>query len=178
MLLKTSTAATGGKVIKVGLCTQIVFFGFFILTSILFHVRMSRSIALNKHQILHDVPWKRHQGVLYFGSVLIFVRSVFRLIEYSVSYDTTLYKHEWWCYVFDATLMTLTMLAFDLVHPGQIKSVLRDMKHNEQRPEAKVLLSSYPAPPYPAPNHPAVSYPTAYDPAKPYPATAYEPTNV
>jgi RTA1 like protein. len=42
MLVKASTAAKGGNVIKVGLIVQIVFFGVFIITSIIFHVKLEK----------------------------------------------------------------------------------------------------------------------------------------
>ncbi|KAJ5800131.1 uncharacterized protein N7518_002199 [Penicillium psychrosexuale] len=126
MLVKASTAEKGGNVIKVGLIIQIIFFGLFIITSIIFHVKLVK----NRSRVLqqHEVPWKRHQTVLYIGSLLIFVRSIFRYIEYNQGSSGTLLQHEFWSYIFDAALMVLVMAAFNVVHPAEISRLMEGRK--------------------------------------------------
>ncbi|OQE04213.1 hypothetical protein PENSOL_c001G00621 [Penicillium solitum] len=126
MLVKASTAAKGGNVIKVGLIIQIVFFGVFIITSIIFHVKLEK----NGSRVLQQrvVPWKKHQTVLYIGSLLIFVRSIFRYIEYNEGSSGTLLQHEFWSYIFDAALMLLVMAAFNVIHPAEISSLMKERK--------------------------------------------------
>lgn len=126
MLVKASTAAKGGNVIKVGLIIQIIFFGVFIITSIIFHVKLEK----NGSRVLQQrvVPWKKHQTVLYIGSLLIFVRSIFRYIEYNEGSSGTLLQHEFWSYIFDAALMLLVMAAFNVIHPAEISSLVKERK--------------------------------------------------
>ncbi|KAG0161249.1 hypothetical protein PDIDSM_8783 [Penicillium digitatum] len=118
MLVRASTAAKGGKMIKVGLIIQIVFFGIFIITSVIFHVKLGRNGSRVLQQ--QEVPWQKHQTVLNTSSLLIFVRSIFRYIEYNEGRSGALLQHELWSYMFDATLMLLVMAAFNVVHPAEI----------------------------------------------------------
>ncbi|KAJ5399886.1 hypothetical protein N7465_010375 [Penicillium sp. CMV-2018d] len=129
MLVKANTAANGGNVIKVGLIIQIVFFGVFIITSIIFHVKLEK----NGSRVLQQraVPWKKHQTVLYVSSLLIFVRSIFRYIEYNEGSSGTLLQQESWTYIFDAALMLLVMVAFNVIHPAEISRLMKERKGGE-----------------------------------------------
>ncbi|KAJ5885024.1 hypothetical protein N7495_009534 [Penicillium taxi] len=120
MLVKVSTANNGGNIIKIGLIIQIVFFALFVVTSIIFHVRMNRNGASYQHFF----PLRKHQLVLYFGSGLIFVRCIFRLIEYEAGDGSTLLQHEYYSYIFDAALMVLVMMTFSLVYPNEIGQMI------------------------------------------------------
>lgn len=55
------------------------------------------------------------------------IRSVFRIAEYVQDQDGSLLKTETYLYVFDATLMFLTMVLFNIFHPSKIisKEVLK-----------------------------------------------------
>ncbi|KGO75493.1 RTA-like protein [Penicillium italicum] len=130
MLVKVSTAEKGGNVIKVGLIIQIIFFGVFIITSIIFHVKLEKNGSRVLQQ--QDVPWKKHQTVLYFGSLLIFARSIFRYIEYNQGSGGELLQKEFWSYVFDAALMVLVMTAFNVVHPAEISRLMKERKNGHE----------------------------------------------
>lgn len=111
----------GEKIITTGLFAQIVFFGFFIVVAIIFQVRFTR------HQAASDLrlaKWKKHMYTLYIGSLLIMVRSIFRVVEYLMGNNGFLLRHEYLVYIFDATLMFLVMLLFLWVHPRQLRSSL------------------------------------------------------
>ncbi|KAK1532953.1 RTA1 [Colletotrichum costaricense] len=100
----------GEKIIIVGLLVQIVVFGFFIITTILFHHRISRkptSVAIEG-----IVPWRRYLWVLYSTSLIILVRSVFRVIEYLQGNRGYLISHEIFLYIFDTLLMVAVMAIF------------------------------------------------------------------
>ncbi|KAJ5265828.1 hypothetical protein N7524_006846 [Penicillium chrysogenum] len=126
MLVKASTAEKGGNVIKVGLIIQIIFFGIFIITSIVFHVKLVRNGSRVLQQ--RQVPWKKHQIALYIGSLLIFVRSIFRYIEYNQGNSGILLQHEFYSYIFDAALMLLVMVVFNVVHPAEISKLMEERK--------------------------------------------------
>ncbi|OQE32489.1 hypothetical protein PENFLA_c001G10509 [Penicillium flavigenum] len=126
MLVKASTAEKGGNVIKVGLIIQIIFFGLFIITSIVFHVKLVKNGSRVLQQ--RQVPWKKHQTALYIGSLLIFVRCIFRYIEYNQGNSGTLLQHEFYSYIFDAALMLLVMVAFNVVHPSEISKLMEERK--------------------------------------------------
>lgn len=147
MLVKAKTAETGEKIVKIGLVVQIIFFALFIIVSILFHVRLARGGA----RYAHVVHWRKHQVALYASSVLVFVRSIFRFIEYQAGSDGPLLQHEYWTYIFDAFLVLVAMLVFNVAHPGEIGEVLRERRHKnagkgEHEDEVEFLSQSAPTP--------------------------------
>ncbi|KAL6825832.1 RTA1 like domain-containing protein [Trichoderma sp. SZMC 28015] len=109
----------GEKIIIAGLFAQIAFFGFFIVVAITFQVRFTRHQGVLS---LRLAKWKKHMHALYVGSLLIMVRSIFRVVEYLMGNNGFLLRHEYLLYIFDATLMFLVMILFLWVHPSQLKS--------------------------------------------------------
>ncbi|KAF2108842.1 RTA1 like protein-domain-containing protein [Lophiotrema nucula] len=144
-----SAMHTGEKLIIAGLFIQLFWFGFFILVAGVFHFRLTRndpsklptSFALGRSRntsirrltgssmapmspsnslSIDELPWRRHIYALYIASVLIMVRSVFRVIEYLMGNNGYLLKHEVFLYIFDATLMFFVMALFNWIHPSQV----------------------------------------------------------
>ncbi|KAF4445454.1 hypothetical protein F53441_10796 [Fusarium austroafricanum] len=97
----------GEKIIIAGLFVQIVVFGFFVLTSVLFHYRLLKCPTIESSR--GHVPWARYLYVLYASSFLILVRSIFRVVEYLQGNKGYLISHEVFLYIFDAVLMALVM---------------------------------------------------------------------
>lgn len=113
----------GNWIVIGGLAVQLIFFGFFIAVISVFWIRMRRNPTAQSK--LLTVPWSKHLFVLFSASVLIMVRSVFRLIEYVQGQNGYLLKHELYLYVFDAALMFATLLIFNIIHPTQISAVAK-----------------------------------------------------
>ncbi|KAH7210049.1 RTA1 like protein-domain-containing protein [Fusarium oxysporum] len=116
----------GENMIVGGLLIQILFFGFFMVVTVVFHMRIrsrptSRSLVLN-------TPWEKLIFILYASSLFILVRSVFRVAEYVLGKDGALQAEEYWIYIFDATLMSFVAILFNLFHPSQVINVLGDEK--------------------------------------------------
>lgn len=113
-----SSMKLGENIIIVGLIVQILFFGFFVIVSVVFHKRM------NAHPtsmwLSSSIQWERYMYVLYTGSTMIMVRCIYRVIEYIQGSSGTLQSHEYFAYIFDATLMLLVMVIFIWKHPHQI----------------------------------------------------------
>lgn len=114
----------GEKIIVGGLFVQIVVFGFFVCTSILFHYRLRQSPTTES--LRGDIPWRRYLYVLYVSSLLILVRSIFRVVEYLQGNSGYLISHEIFLYIFDAVLMALVMAILVVwyvegLQPGQNK---------------------------------------------------------
>lgn len=63
-------------------------------------------------------------NVLYASSMLIMIRSVFRLIEYLQGNNGYLLHHEIFLYIFDAVLIFITMVIFNICHPSEIGRLL------------------------------------------------------
>jgi hypothetical protein len=106
---------------------QVFFFSIFMLVAILFH-RRANSLSVPSTFPVASVNWKRYLYMLYAASLLILIRSVFRVIEYLMGNDGYLLRHEYFLYIFDAVLMTLTMAVVGWLHPGEIGRLVKDVK--------------------------------------------------
>ncbi|KAJ5768178.1 hypothetical protein N7533_000761 [Penicillium manginii] len=118
-----SAMTTGENVTIGGLCVQLLFFTVFVITSVVFHIRIRSKQAQQIIGVQRDHrgrpvrSWENVLWGLYFASILILVRSVFRLVEYAQGNDGYLISHEAFMYVFDATLMLFAMVAMNVFHP-------------------------------------------------------------
>jgi hypothetical protein len=117
-----SAMKTGENIIIGGLVVQLLFFGCFVITSAIFHIRMRR--VPTAKILAQSIPWERQLYALYGASLLILVRSLFRLIEYAQGNDGYLISHEVFLYIFDSTLMLATMVWLALIHPSEITALL------------------------------------------------------
>ncbi len=108
----------GERVITGGLFIQVFFFGFFVVVAGIFHYRISLHPTGRSSSI--ELPWQRYLVILYLASAFIMVRSVFRIAEYLQGSDGFLLQKEIYLYIFDATLMFLSMVLFNVWHPSKI----------------------------------------------------------
>ena len=114
---------TGETVVEIGLVFQILVFGFFVVTAAVFHWRMNK-VPTSK-VLAGGIPWKKHMWTLYIASILILVRSIFRLVEYTQGNDGYLLSHEVFLYVFDGVLMMFVMVIFAWIHPSEVYAMLK-----------------------------------------------------
>lgn len=119
----------GEKIIIAGLLVQIVIFGFFVIVSALFNVRLARAPTISSER--GHVPWKRHMIMLYAASGLILVRSIFRVVEYLQGNKGYLISHEIFLYVFDAILMAAVMLLFAIWYVGDLEKKERVLSYTD-----------------------------------------------
>ncbi|KAJ5110903.1 hypothetical protein N7532_001438 [Penicillium argentinense] len=122
MVKNTSNPSQGENIIIGGLFVQIIFFGFFAISAVVFQIRLSRKPTTRSIEL--SSIWNRHMIALYVSSILILVRSVVRVVEYMQGYDGYLMKNEVFIYVFDALLMFVTMLTLQYAHPSEINCLL------------------------------------------------------
>ncbi|PLB43472.1 RTA1-domain-containing protein [Aspergillus steynii IBT 23096] len=123
IMVKDSTdPTTGERIIIGGLFVQIIMFSLFVITAIVFEIRMARG-HLNASPEASRI-WRGHMIALYVTSAFILVRSIIRVVEYLDGYDGYLMRHEVFIYVFDALLMFLAMCALNVVHPSHVNALL------------------------------------------------------
>ncbi|KAJ5385386.1 hypothetical protein N7517_003297 [Penicillium concentricum] len=114
---KTQSKITlGQNIIIAGLFIQIAFFGFFVVTAGIFHYRLWKCCGCVSMSSIR-VPWQKCFFVLYTASLFIMIRSIFRAIEYITGTDGPLMSTEVYLYIFDAALMFLTMVTFNIFSP-------------------------------------------------------------
>lgn len=119
----TQTRNTGETIIVGGLFVQIVFFGCFLIVTVLFHTRLEKGMKNGESRI--GTAHRRHLFALYAVSVLIFVRSIVRVVEFLQGFDGYIASNEVFLYVFDAVLMLAAMLIMNWVHPSEVQSLIR-----------------------------------------------------
>ena len=123
-----SHAQTSGKYIIVGgLILQLLFFGLFVAVSAIFNHRIRRQ-PLPRSMPDNGIHWRTHMHILYIVSVLIMIRSLFRLVEFLQGYAGYLLSHEVYLFIFDAALMFIVVVAFNLKHPSAVRNILTGRK--------------------------------------------------
>ncbi|KAM0269021.1 hypothetical protein ACHAPA_004630 [Fusarium lateritium] len=106
------------RIVIIGLVIQIVIFGLFCVVSVVFHRRMHYKPTAESIGTL--VPWESTLYMLYAVSLLIMVRSVFRIVEYAQGYTGYSLSNEWTLYIFDTLLMWLVTAIFAWRYPSEL----------------------------------------------------------
>jgi hypothetical protein len=114
---------TGNTIVIAGLGTQLVAFAFFILMAVVFHRRLNNE-PTNTSRRTH-VKWRRYMWALYSVSMLVVVRSIFRLAEFIEGPESKVYKTEAYLYAFDAALMFAVVAVMTVLHPGFLFRAVR-----------------------------------------------------
>ncbi|KAH7029762.1 RTA1 like protein-domain-containing protein [Microdochium trichocladiopsis] len=138
----------GEKIIIVGLFVQITIFGFFLATTVTFHLRQQKSLKHHNSTSMDassspfsTIPWARHLAVLYVASALIMIRSIFRVIEYLQGNGGYLISHEVFLYVFDAVLMAIVMAVFLVFYVDDLIGAEPMYRHGKRASGAELLSS-------------------------------------
>lgn len=114
----------GAKIVISGLALLVFSFGLFIFVALVFHIRLLRSPT--PRSTATKTNWRHELRTLYITSVLILVRSVYRLVEYSQGNAGWLMRREWTLYVFDTLLMFGVLVVFNIWHPSKVEAELRE----------------------------------------------------
>lgn len=118
--LPQSTIDTGRALLKASLLLQLIVAALFALLAATFHRRCF------KHGVrLQKVTTPLH--TLYVSTILITIRTVYRVVEYWAVVDASsgpgpvspVVRHEWFFYVFEATVILFDCVLFNVFHPGR-----------------------------------------------------------
>jgi hypothetical protein len=127
-----------------GLCIQILFFGFFLVNIASFWKRMKKAPTTAST----NVPWQKHLTVLLGVGAIILIRCLYRVIEYVQGTSGSLQSHEVYLYVLDAGLMLIVMMIFHFWHPSEVNALLKGGKvarlfsiHTVGKNEARIPLT-------------------------------------
>ncbi|KAH7215428.1 RTA1 like protein-domain-containing protein [Fusarium oxysporum] len=121
-----------GDIISIALQGIVLFFGLFIAVTGLFHFRFAR------HSISRLFNWRRLLVVIYVASVLVLIRSLFRMIEYIQGYDGELQSKEVYILVLDAIPMAIASVGLNIFHPSKYMKSTRKPLDNS---DSEVALS-------------------------------------
>lgn len=119
MAMGSSMALTGQRIVVGGLIIQICMFALFGVTAAVFHNRYEK---LSFGPATSSTPrWKCTLRMVYTVSILIIVRSMFRIFEFVLGTDGYLMTHEWPLYVFDSVIMFAVVVLFCWFYPDQLQ---------------------------------------------------------
>jgi hypothetical protein len=112
----------GQDVIITGLFMQLFFFGIFMITAVVFFRRITKHPTPQSIRSLANVrlTWRSLLFALLATSIVIFVRCIFRVVEYLNGNGGYIQSHEAFAYAFDGCLMLCVMLLLNIIHPGYI----------------------------------------------------------
>ncbi|KAI1414398.1 RTA-like protein [Hypoxylon sp. FL1857] len=108
-------------IILVGLVAQLIFFGLFVVVATVVHYRLARRptpTAQRLDQLNTKMGWRGVTRVIYLASAMIFVRSIFRLVEFTGDHDSPMMKSEAYLYICDSTLMFGVLAILIYYHPA------------------------------------------------------------
>lgn len=108
----------GSDIVIAGIAAQILFFGAFVVVTMVADHRLRASKFSSNSS--GRFSWRALLYSLYVASLLILIRSIFRVIEFQEGYRGFVDIHEIFFYVFDTLLMFAVMANFAVFHPGLI----------------------------------------------------------
>ncbi|KAE9365646.1 RTA1 like protein [Stipitochalara longipes BDJ] len=125
LMVTGNNVALGNNIVIAGLAIQVISFGLFIITAIVFQVRIGK-FPTRESVLEENMPWKQNLYGLYAMSVLVLIRSVFRVVEYSLGYDGYALEHEWTLYAFDSVPMFFVTVVFFWRYPSRLRVPPKD----------------------------------------------------
>ncbi|KAM0207326.1 hypothetical protein ACHAQD_012078 [Fusarium lateritium] len=118
LLANSKLARIGNIIVITGLIAQVLLFLAFIICCVVFHRRFRA--YLHHTSIPVEIRWEAYLNMLYFTSVLILVRNIFRVVEFIMDKQGYLQQYEWPTFVFDSVLMLLVMVVFYTWYPDNL----------------------------------------------------------
>jgi hypothetical protein len=116
-MMANGSADLGKKLIVIGLFVQLAFFGCFIVVMTLFGYRIHTNPTVVSSSLKHTRPafgnWKHGLTVLAISSVLILVRSIYRIVEYIQGTGGYLQSHEVFLFAFDSVLILFSVIVLE-----------------------------------------------------------------
>lgn len=125
LMVTGDNVALWNDIVIASLAIHVLSFGLFICTAIHFQYKIEK-FPTRESVVDEDMPWKKNLWGLYGMSIFVLIRSVFRVVEYSLGYDGYALRHEWTLYVFDAVPMVGVMVIFAVWYPSQLRLPPKD----------------------------------------------------
>lgn len=124
---------TGKNIALIGTIVQLVFFGFFSIVAVRFNftskrfstVYLERTEGDEKYVMVDGREkklkknWQALLRTVNFATLMILIRTIYRLVDFEMGHDGFLETHEWVIYVFDALPIFPCFVLFTYFHPGK-----------------------------------------------------------
>ncbi|KAJ3099294.1 hypothetical protein HK100_004916 [Physocladia obscura] len=106
----------GQAILKAGLWLQVASFAAYLAMAMIFYFR-AQKLEQAKPSLN---PWRKIFYTLMISGSLVFIRSLFRIVQFSYGFRGPIATNETYLYCFDFGLLVLAMLSFNIVHPGSV----------------------------------------------------------
>jgi hypothetical protein len=120
LVFQSSTQKLGEDIVLIGLFIQIMSFGLFFVSAVLFQIHIRKNPTQASFNV--EATWECNLCMLYAVSILILVRSIFRVVEYIQGQSGYSLKHEWTLYVFDSVPMFIVAVVYFIWYPSQLQT--------------------------------------------------------
>lgn len=102
----------GANMVLASLSLQALLFAGFGILSALFQRKAERAGVLKREMrvVLY---------VMYVSALIVTIRCIYRLVEYVLGWDSTIYKNEVFFWVFEASIMFVNTALLNAFHPGK-----------------------------------------------------------
>jgi len=115
-MVNTSLSPTerlvGEDLVKAALILQACLFISFISLAAIFERRVYKAQVLTKNI-------KSVLAVMYVSCVIITIRCAYRIVEFFLGYSGYIYTHEYFFWIFEATIMFINTAMLNIFHPGR-----------------------------------------------------------
>ena len=120
LLIHDNLRVVATVLVIIGLAIQLISFTLFAVCAVIFHMRFRRNPTPRSYQV--NSKWIQTLYMLYAISILIVIRSIFRIVEYVFGQDGYPISHEWTLYVFDSVPMISVTIIFFFFYPINLPS--------------------------------------------------------
>ena len=134
MLAQAGHEDLGKKVVLIGLFSQLLFFGFFLVVAIIFDRRMAKSSLRYAVPKYGKYSWRALLRLLFIAAIIIIARCCYRIVSFAGGSKGTLMSHEVWMYVGDTAPMFVVQTMFLFIHAGNVfprGGVVKDVELDE-----------------------------------------------
>jgi hypothetical protein len=119
-------ASIGTNIVMAGLVLQILVFGYFVYVAGVFHSRMRRGPVATGKSVAGGWNWEGYLKMLYFASVIITLRNLYRVVEYAMGEEGYLMMNEWSVYALDAAPMAVVLVVCARWYVGDLTGIVEE----------------------------------------------------
>ncbi|XPS67888.1 hypothetical protein M3J09_000182 [Ascochyta lentis] len=102
----------GSNMVMASLCLQAALFVAFGILAALFHCKALRAGVLKKE-------FKIVLYVMYASATILTIRCIYRLVEYVLGWESSIYQDEVYFWIFEAVIMFVNTALLNTLHPGK-----------------------------------------------------------
>ncbi|KAJ1663276.1 hypothetical protein IW140_005373 [Coemansia sp. RSA 1813] len=118
MMTSFKTRDTGKTVVLIGLVVQLFFFACFLVTAIYVWRKPEYLVQQGPRDRSQTAAKRKVMINITLTTVLLYIRSIYRIAEFADGYGGKIYSAEWAFYVFDTIVVFLAFLVYIILYIG------------------------------------------------------------